>query len=242
MRWRYLAIIVTLLAVAGGSVAFLAFGSSQGASSGPSSAPSEGLPSRLVTVTRGDIRSVLVLDGVVGPAVPTASQAPQSTANAAVAYDAVAEVAPSLLYRLYAPPVAIEVQIDRGPAPTGCTFVSVGLEGADPLSGPVRFRCRLPSTVRVFPGVLLRIAVVTGEATGALLLPVEAVAGSADQGFVTLAPPQGPHRRRTVQLGLTDGVSVQVLEGLSVGDRVTDPPELLPTDVLPDLGEPMATN
>jgi macrolide-specific efflux system membrane fusion protein len=142
---------------------------------------------------------------------------------------AVATVEPALLYRLYEPPVSIRAQIDHGPAPFDCPLVSLGAnsEGAaDPLAAPVQLTCQVPASVRAFAGVRVRLGVVTGKADGALTLPVEAVAGAADSGVVTLLKPDGSRVQRSVRLGLTDGLRVQIVDGLSAGDVVLDPPAI----------------
>lgn len=250
------------------------------------------VPSVVVPVSRGDVRSVVVLDGVVTTAPSVTVGSPEegrvmtlvavrgahvsageilakirtssgleiqvvSPVDGVVAsltaerdqvitggqslvivapssFEAVATVDPSLLYRLYEPPVSITTQIHRGPAPFACPFVSLGADtsdGGSALDAPVRLRCAIPGSIRVFAGVRVRLAVVTGEATDALLLPVEAVGGSADEGFVTLVGNDGQRTRRTVRLGLTDGLRVQILSGLADGDQVLDPPETEPGDL-----------
>jgi hypothetical protein len=72
--------------------------------------------------------------------------------------------------------------------------------------------------------VRLKVAVVTGEARDVLILPVTAVAGESDQGYVTLLE-DGRPVRRDVRLGLTDGLNVEIRAGLAEGDRVLVPPE-----------------
>jgi multidrug efflux pump subunit AcrA (membrane-fusion protein) len=145
------------------------------------------------------------------------------------AYQAVATVDPSRLYRLYQPPVSVRVQIERGPAPFDCPFASLGAEvaaGDNPYDAPITFRCSIPDGVRVFAGIRVRIAVVTGEALNALNVPVEAVEGAADNGWVTLLLADGSRSRRSVKLGITDGLRIQILDGLAEGDRILDPPQL----------------
>lgn len=188
----------------------------RGASAVPGASPSA--PSE-ATVTRGTIRSVVVLDGVVVPGGPDGASADR--------LEAVAVVPPELLYRLYEPPRAISVKLDRGPGPFDCPLSRLGASAAaseDPLSAPVELRCRIPQGIRAFPGVRLKIAVVTGEARNVLVLPVTAVAGESDQGYVTLLR-DGERIRRDVRLGLTDGMNIEIRDGLTEGDRVLVPPD-----------------
>jgi len=260
-----------------------------------SSVPSRGAPAlptssesgpAVATVTRGMIRSVVVLDGVVVPTPAVAVVAPANGVLAglvAVVGDTVragdevarvrlngsgsvavvvpsagrfaawtvsegdqvrlgdslgsidprsflasAVVAPELLYRFYGQPISISVKIDKGPSPFTCPFKSLGapISGneVDPSSVPVHLRCSIPNGVRVFPGVRLKLAAVTGESQNALLLPLQAVAGEADRGFVTRVEEEGITSRSDVVLGLTDGLRIQIVKGLNEGDRVAIPP------------------
>jgi multidrug efflux pump subunit AcrA (membrane-fusion protein) len=237
-----------------------------------------------ITVTRGTIRSVLVLDGVIRPAdlVDVAATAPatvssinqsegervedgetlmelagsdgsievRSPVTGVVAHvfvavgqsvaggDVMATIAPerfevqalvdpSLLYRLYEPPVEIRAQIDRGPAPFVCPLVSLEaeLEGAgNPLDAPVSIVCKVPPGVRAFSGVRVRLAVTTGVASDTVVVPVEAVEGSADSGVVWVVQSDGSVAARSVKLGITDGVRVQVISGLVDGERILEFP------------------
>jgi multidrug efflux pump subunit AcrA (membrane-fusion protein) len=143
-------------------------------------------------------------------------------------FEIVAPVEPAQQYRLFEPPTGIVATIERGPGPFDCPFVSIGAdaEGGNPLEAPVLLRCRVPDDIRVFSGVIVRIGVTTGQATDVLALPVEAVAGLADVGFVTVVTSDGGHERRDVTLGLTDGVNVEILAGLTEADQVLSPPDL----------------
>jgi hypothetical protein len=72
------------------------------------------------------------------------------------------------------------------------------------------------------------MAVATGEAHGVLALPVEAVAGSSQSGRVTLVRADGSTETLDVQLGITDGVRIEIKSGLKAGDRVAIPGPFLP--------------
>ena len=250
----------------------------------PSTAP--GAASAVAPVTRGTIRSVVVLDGVAVPAPAITIQSPavgivvtekmqagtsvrsgQEVARVRLdggesvtviapaaglirswlvsdgdpvrlgdplgsldpgGFLAHAVVAPELLYRFYGPPVAIKVKLDKGPAPFDCPFSYVGAavngSESDPSSVPVHLRCSIPEGIRVFAGLRLKLAAVTGESRNVLMLPLQAVAGEADRGFVTLVDENGLASQRDVLLGLTDGVNIEIVDGLSEGDRVAVPP------------------
>jgi membrane fusion protein, macrolide-specific efflux system len=143
-------------------------------------------------------------------------------------YVAEAQVAPELLYRLYREPDEIAVQIDHGPAPFACPFKSLGTDpgGSNPLDAPVYLTCAVPGDVRVFAGVRARVVVTTGHVENVVTVPVEAVSGGADTGLVWVVGTNAQSSPRTVTLGLTDGVRIEIVSGLTVGDRILEfPPD-----------------
>ena len=147
---------------------------------------------------------------------------------APAAYVAQAQVAPELLYRLYREPDEIAVQIDHGPAPFACTFESLGTDpgGGNPLDAPVYLTCAVPRDVRVFAGIRARVVVTTGHVQNVVTVPVEAVSGGADTGLVWVVGTNAQSSPRTVTLGLTDGVRIQIVSGLTIGDRILEfPPD-----------------
>lgn len=154
-----------------------------------------------------------------------------------------ASVAPERIYRLLDGLGPMRAQVTDGPGPFPC--VSLGdlspADGtpapADPPSaapgapsgqseltgsGGVSLSCAAPTTVRLLVGSPALLAVTTGTAKDALVVPVEAVTGLTQQGTVGLVK-DGRTTERTVTLGLSDGRYVQVLDGLALGDRVSVP-------------------
>lgn len=278
-----LAIPLVAIVIVGGVALIVSSSSSGGAPTPPTTPDNEAVTA---TVTRGTIRSIVVLDGVAVPAPTQTIKAPASgilVASKAVVGSSVrfgeevarvelasggsaavvvpiggliqswvvpdgdqvrlgdplvtidpgrfladAVVAPELLYRFFGPPIAINVKLDKGPAPFACPFSSLGApisaSESDPSSVPVHLKCSIPEDVRVFAGLRLKLAAVTGESRDTLLLPLQAVAGEADRGFVTLIDKQGSASRRDVRLGLTNGVNIEITQGLDEGDRVAVPP------------------
>ncbi|MER3603249.1 MAG: hypothetical protein C4298_05480, partial [Thermus sp.] len=73
-------------------------------------------------MTRGTIRSVVVLDGVVAAAEPKTATEPAPTSR----LEAIAVVPPEVLYRFYDQPSSVTVKLDRGPGPFDCPLVSLG--------------------------------------------------------------------------------------------------------------------
>jgi hypothetical protein len=106
------------------------------------------------------------------------------------------------------PPVAQE------PAPNG-----------PPPSEPTGMRivCLAPSSVRLINGAAVRLEIVTAQATGVLVLPVEAVAGGQGKGLVDVVRPDGTKETREVVLGMTDGRVIEIRSGLTEAETVAVP-------------------
>jgi multidrug efflux pump subunit AcrA (membrane-fusion protein) len=92
---------------------------------------------------------------------------------------------------------------------------------ADPETRLVEVELTFPgsggsSSMRVVPGGLVTANVVVGQKDSALLVPRDAI----DEGAVWVIDDAGIATRRTVMTGLAATDQVEVLEGLSEGDRV----------------------
>ncbi|AEE45283.1 efflux RND transporter periplasmic adaptor subunit [Cellulomonas fimi] len=138
---------------------------------------------------------------------------------------------PEQQYRLVGAPATAQVTLNGGPAPFECTGLRVGAAstgaGADqgedagttPASGTLT--CAVPAGVTAFAGLGATLDVVNGEATDAVVVPVTAVQGIVQNGNVWVVTKEGAEpEQRAVKLGLTDGRTVQITEGLAVGDTV----------------------
>ncbi|BDA64975.1 efflux RND transporter periplasmic adaptor subunit [Actinomyces bowdenii] len=171
-------------------------------------------------------------------------ETPVGTVVATVApgtYSAKGTVTASQQYRLTSPPSEASVSVDSGPAPFSCTDLKVGTRntdtttsanpaagGGEPAATPedgnkVEVRCSVPSDQQVFPGLKATINIDAGSATDALLVPVSAVEGNYSTGVVwLLSDPADPASatKTEVSLGINDGSSIQVTEGLSEGDTI----------------------
>lgn len=133
-----------------------------------------------------------------------------------------ADVQGAYLYRLQNLTGTGRAQIENGPGPFDCRVVGqyskVG-EGFTLVCAPVE-----PLTLA--PGLPAVLAVDAGTRRQVASLPLSAVAGQAERGLVTLR--SGEKREEVeVRLGLSDGVSVEIVSGLKVGDVVSAvPPDL----------------
>ncbi|WP_191413777.1 efflux RND transporter periplasmic adaptor subunit [Salinibacterium sp. ZJ450] len=139
-------------------------------------------------------------------------------------------LAPEQQYRLLNQPTEATVTIAGGPAPFTCTGLSIStaLSGAGSGAGEAAagatsgttVRCAVPADITVFAGLAAKLTIAGGLAENVLIVPTTAVEGSAGSGIVHVFSADGAAEERTVALGLTDGINVQVLDGLAEGDMV----------------------
>ncbi len=107
--------------------------------------------------------------------------------------------------------------------------------GSEPTG--LRLVCTAPADVKLINGAAVTLDVVTAKAAKALVLPVEAVAGSQGKGKVDVVGPDRTRRTTDVTLGLTDGKVIQIKSGLDEGDVVAVPgPDLPPAAPGPEGG------
>jgi len=142
-------------------------------------------------------------------------------------FDVIAPVGPSLLPKFFSPPLEIQGTIDEGPPPFECPFVSIGdnleTSGAQTiLTQDSDFRCSVPVSVTVFPGIHVRLAVTTAEADGAVILPRDVIQIQGQEGTVWVVEKGRAPAKRTVRLGISQGSMIQVISGLKAGERVLD--------------------
>ncbi|PSK97407.1 hypothetical protein CLV63_108127 [Murinocardiopsis flavida] len=158
-------------------------------------------------------------------------------------FRAVAEIKPNELYRFSGDPERMTLKIDKGPAAAECDYLS--LKTPDEVSGggkgegkpSAEISCRIPNDVKVFDGVTGKMSVVTGTTENAILVPVTAVRGTADEGEVLVAGPGGAKKARKVSLGVSDGDLVEVTKGLTTDDKILDPVPLSEDFDAPGEGE-----
>ncbi|MBH0131568.1 biotin/lipoyl-binding protein [Salinibacterium sp. NK8237] len=128
------------------------------------------------------------------------------------------------LYRLVDRPEEASVAINGGPTPFTCTGLSIAFasgdeSGAEASSGPT-VSCTVPSDVVVFPGLTADITIAGGIAEDVMVVPITAVEGTALSGIVHFVMPDGTTEEREVVLGLNDGINVEVVSGVDVGDTI----------------------
>ncbi|NMM16397.1 MAG: secretion protein HlyD [Cellulomonas sp.] len=137
---------------------------------------------------------------------------------------------PDQQYRLLGAPADAEVTLKGGPAPFTCTNLRIGAAAAatdttqvagttgQSASGVVT--CAIPAGAVAFPGLGADLAITNGTAENAVVVPVTSVQGSVQNGNVWVVQPDGTSASKPVTLGLTDGETVQIVEGLALGDQI----------------------
>lgn len=127
---------------------------------------------------------------------------------------------------------------EPGGQPPGRNAGSNGGSGSEP-SG-MRLVCTAPAEVRLINGATATLELTTEKATNALVLPVEAVAGSQGKGKVDVLRPDGARETKDVVLGLTDGKVVEIKSGLTGDETVAVPGPNLPAAKSGPNGDPSA--
>lgn len=152
-------------------------------------------------------------------------------------YSAYASLNAEQLYRIQNAPEQATITITNGPAPFTCTGLTIETpkagSGSSGSSNPgsaensnsngIRAVCPIPAEQKVFPGLQVTMDIVAGSVQGVLTLPISAVEGRFESGFVYMPNPDGgAPMKKAVKLGLTDGKIVEIKEGLSDSDEVLE--------------------
>ncbi|XVV08753.1 efflux RND transporter periplasmic adaptor subunit [Actinoplanes sp. CA-131856] len=99
-------------------------------------------------------------------------------------------------------------------------------EGSEPTG--LQLVCAPPAGVKLINGADVTLSVVTDRAGNAMVLPVEAVAGTQGKGKVDVLTPDRTRKTVDVVLGLSDGKVVQIKSGLRGDEDVAVPGPDLP--------------
>jgi len=139
-------------------------------------------------------------------------------------YTVTGTVPSAQLYRLVDRPKEASVAINGGPAPFTCTGLSITFAAADEAggeaaSGPT-VSCVVPSDVVVFPGLSADMTIAGGIAEDVMVAPITAVEGTSSTGNVYFVLPDGTNEVREVVLGLNDGITVEIVSGVEIGDTI----------------------
>ncbi|GMA27071.1 efflux RND transporter periplasmic adaptor subunit [Arenivirga flava] len=126
-------------------------------------------------------------------------------------------------YRLVDRPDVGTVTVAGGPQPFECTGLRIDATAPSAEAGgtvETIVRCAIPSEVVVFAGLSAELEITAGSAEDVLVVPTTAVEGSVGAGTVYLPSGGDEPEDREVVLGITDGVNVEIVEGLEEGDSV----------------------
>ncbi|SKC64752.1 HlyD family secretion protein [Okibacterium fritillariae] len=190
----------------------------------------------------------VVAEAIVAPAAGTISALSVIQKQDVAVGDVVATITPDAfvvqgslkpkdLYRLSSIPGEASVSLKGGPGEFTCTSLRIATpaasgdgsaaNGADPSAGAAggdgastALTCRVPVEVRVFSGLTGALTIQAGSAENVVTLPTTAVKGNADSGSVWVQNAEGGAEERPVKLGITDGVQIQIVEGIAEGDTV----------------------
>lgn len=170
-------------------------------------------------------------------------------------FSAIASLNADQLYRIQDAPQEATITITNGPAPFTCTGLRIetptarsggsgegaGTNGGENSSG-IRATCPIPGEQKVFPGLQVTMDVVAGSAKDVLTLPISAVEGRFQSGFVYVPNPDGGEpAKKAVTLGLTDGKVVEIVEGIDESQEVLEfVPSANPDEAGQDMGGGMA--
>lgn len=190
------------------------------------------------TLSRPVVKTVTVTAGSAG----VVSSIPVIASQAVAVGEVVAQVAPTTFsvtgplapeqqYRLLTRPTEAQVSITGGPAPFTCGALTItaplagatsGDEdaGAPPSTVGATVRCAVPAEVTVFAGLAAELTLAGGVAENVLIVPVTAVEGASGTGNVYVISDSGEPEAKPVRLGISDGINVQVTEGLEEGEMV----------------------
>jgi hypothetical protein len=180
-------------------------------------------------------------------------------------YGVTAEIQATQAYQIADGLASVRVQIQNGPGPFACSVLGTiaalpagtipdppapepdpnstappATTNNPPANTPsaatgMRLVCAAPADVKLINGAGATLEVITATTTNALVLPVEAVAGSQGKGQVDVMQPDGTRKTVEVELGLTDGKVIEIKSGLTGDETVAVPgPNLVPAQPNPD--------
>lgn len=152
-------------------------------------------------------------------------------------FSATASLTPDQMYRIQDVPDSATISIKNGPAPFECGSLEIitpqtasknntsqdNPTGDGGGTSGIQARCVVPDEQKVFAGLQVTMDIVAGQATDVLTLPASAVEGRYQEGFVYV-PGEDPDKpqKTAVQLGLTDGMRVQIVSGIEANQEVLE--------------------
>lgn len=118
-------------------------------------------------------------------------------------------------YQLLDPPAAVTVTLYGGPGRFDCAW-----KGLVRTEFGMRAQCAIPDDIRVAAGLSGGMVIALDDGVDTQGLPISAVFGSTGTGQVVLLKEDGTTEPRDVELGVNDGINVEILSGLQPDDAV----------------------
>ncbi|WP_117214045.1 efflux RND transporter periplasmic adaptor subunit [Allorhizocola rhizosphaerae] len=151
-----------------------------------------------------------------------------------VGYGIVADIDGAQAYKIAGSIGSVQAQIQGGPGPFACSVLGTinalpqqdqqqQQQNDQQAATGMKLVCIPPTGVKMINGAGATLEVVTETAANALVLPVEAVAGTQGKGQVDIVLPDGTRQTREVVLGLTDGRVIEIKSGLTGDEDVAVP-------------------
>ncbi len=151
-------------------------------------------------------------------------------------FSASASLSADQMYRVQNLPATATITVKNGPAPFECTNLRIitpktqqgssaetSTSSTSSNGSQIRAVCAIPAEQQVFSGLQVAMELVAGSSQGALTLPLSAVEGRFETGFVYVptADPANPEKV-AVKLGLSDGRRVEIVEGIAETQEVLE--------------------
>lgn len=156
----------------------------------------------------GFVADRLVPDGVtVAAGVPVISLRLEG-------YGLTATVPAEHAYRVLTAGLSARGQIKAGPGPFDCPLVPLWDQGPG-----TKVLCVIPGQIRVFDGLAGLLGLTTAARSQVLTVPVGAVTSLGGTGEVWQVV-DGAAVRTSVEVGITNGIDIEIISGLADGDLV----------------------
>jgi RND family efflux transporter MFP subunit len=121
----------------------------------------------------------------------------------------------------------VELMYQSGKTYTGqVTFISPVLSG-EAKTAQARIEVTNTADAAIKPGMFVTVHIISTLAGKALAVPESAVIHSGERNLVVISLPNGYFNPREVTLGLSAGEYVQVLQGVSAGEKVVTSSQFL---------------
>jgi RND family efflux transporter MFP subunit len=188
---------------------------------------------RAARVAAADLARRAVVRAPFAGVVAQRSHNPGDLVDAAAGDPILRLVDPSRVEVVASVPAAVAPSVRAGNAarikvPGGSGDVAAGIPGVvatapsviDPVTSTATARIGLRSPTFLPPGLAVEITLATALHKQVVAIPAAAVVQEGPEAFVFVVDAQHKAHRRSVVLGISDGVRTEVLRGVTAGERV----------------------